>query len=104
MRREHPVNLTKRYAGFAHLWFDRWKIKEYPGTLWFAFYPTALTEGQLINSAVGTFLHWQWQNSSSSGNYFALPVGTSSGSENFLLAVGTSSDSGNTSLEVGKLH
>nr|GFA93346.1 hypothetical protein [Tanacetum cinerariifolium] len=50
-----------------------------------------LQQGQLINSAVGTFLHWQWQNSSSSGNYFALPVGTSSGS-------------GNTSLEVGKLH
>nr|GFA29690.1 hypothetical protein [Tanacetum cinerariifolium] len=49
--------------------------------------------GQLINSAVGTFLHWQWQNSSSSGNYFALPVGTSSGSGNFLLAVGTSSGS-----------
>nr|GFA78371.1 hypothetical protein [Tanacetum cinerariifolium] len=47
--------------------------------------------GYLINSAVGTFLHWQWQNSSSSGNYFALPVGTSS-------------SSGNTSLEVGKLH
>nr|GFA05382.1 hypothetical protein [Tanacetum cinerariifolium] len=47
--------------------------------------------GQLINSAVGTFLHWQWQNSSSSGNYFALPVGTSSGSGNYLLAVGTSS-------------
>nr|GEZ33501.1 hypothetical protein [Tanacetum cinerariifolium] len=43
-----------------------------------------------------------WQNSSSSGNYFALPVGTSSGSGNFLLAVGTSSGSGNTSLEVGK--
>nr|GFA00613.1 hypothetical protein [Tanacetum cinerariifolium] len=60
--------------------------------------------GQLINSAVGTFLHWQWQNSSSSGNYFALPVGTSSGSGNFLLAVGTSSGSGNTSLEVGKLQ
>nr|GEX32628.1 hypothetical protein [Tanacetum cinerariifolium] len=38
--------------------------------------------GQLINSAVGTFLHWQWQNSSSSGNYFALPVGTSSSSGN----------------------
>nr|GEX18090.1 hypothetical protein [Tanacetum cinerariifolium] len=55
--------------------------------------------GQLINSAVGTFLHWQWQNSSSSGNYFALPVGTSSGSGNFLLAVGTSSGSRNTSLE-----
>nr|GEY01951.1 putative retrotransposon protein [Tanacetum cinerariifolium] len=30
----------------------------------------------------------------SSGNYFALPMGTSSGSENFLLAVGTSSGSG----------
>nr|GEW03086.1 reverse transcriptase domain-containing protein [Tanacetum cinerariifolium] len=44
------------------------------------------------------------QNSSSSGNYFALPVGTSSDSGNFLLAVGTSSGSGNTSLEVGKLH
>nr|GFB77883.1 hypothetical protein [Tanacetum cinerariifolium] len=58
-------------------------------------------EGQLINSAEGTFLHWQWQNSSSSGNYFALPVGTSSGSGNFLLVVGTSSGSGNTSLEVG---
>nr|GEY63560.1 hypothetical protein [Tanacetum cinerariifolium] len=43
--------------------------------------------------------HWQWQNSSSSGNYFALPEGTSSGSGNFLLAVGTSSGSGNTSLE-----
>nr|GFB69734.1 hypothetical protein [Tanacetum cinerariifolium] len=40
-----------------------------------------------------------WQNSSSSGNYFALPVGTSSGSGNFLLEVGTSSGSGNTSLE-----
>nr|GEV13957.1 hypothetical protein [Tanacetum cinerariifolium] len=63
-----------------------------------------LQQGQLINSAVGTFLHWQWQNSSSSGNYFALPLGTSSGSGNFLLAVGTSSGSGNTSLEVGKLH
>nr|GEV72085.1 hypothetical protein [Tanacetum cinerariifolium] len=46
----------------------------------------------------------RWQNSSSSGNYFALPVGTSSDSGNFLLAVGTSSGSGNTSLEVGKLH
>nr|GFB78354.1 ribonuclease H-like domain-containing protein [Tanacetum cinerariifolium] len=34
-----------------------------------------------------------------SGNYFALPVGTSYGSGNFLLAVGTSSGSGNTSLE-----
>nr|GFA76293.1 hypothetical protein [Tanacetum cinerariifolium] len=29
-----------------------------------------LQQGQLINSAVGTFLHWQWQNSSSSGNFF----------------------------------
>nr|GEV60813.1 putative ribonuclease H-like domain-containing protein [Tanacetum cinerariifolium] len=63
-----------------------------------------LQQGQLINSAVGTFLHWQWQNSSSSENYFALPVGTSSSSGNFLLAVVTSSSSGNTSLEVGKLH
>nr|GFC82798.1 hypothetical protein [Tanacetum cinerariifolium] len=63
-----------------------------------------LQQGKLINSAVGTFLHWKWQNSSSSGNYFALPVGTFSGSGNFLLAVGTSSGSGNTSLEVGKLH
>nr|GEV68676.1 hypothetical protein [Tanacetum cinerariifolium] len=61
-------------------------------------------QGQLINSVVGTFLLWQWQNGSSSGNYFALPVGTSSGNGNFLLAVGTSSGSGNTSLEVGKLH
>nr|GFA03996.1 reverse transcriptase domain-containing protein [Tanacetum cinerariifolium] len=48
--------------------------------------------GQLINSAVGTFLHWQWQNSSSSWNYFALPVGISSGSGNFLLAVASGSE------------
>nr|GEU58328.1 hypothetical protein [Tanacetum cinerariifolium] len=27
-----------------------------------------------ITLAVGTILHYQWQNNSSSGNYFALPV------------------------------
>nr|GEZ32444.1 hypothetical protein [Tanacetum cinerariifolium] len=45
-----------------------------------------LSSGNISSLAVAKY--------TSSGNYFALPVGTSSGSGNFLLAVGTSSGSG----------
>nr|GEY55158.1 hypothetical protein [Tanacetum cinerariifolium] len=47
-----------------------------------------LQQGQLINSAVGTFLHWKWQNNSSSGNYFALPVAKYTSSGNFITGSG----------------
>nr|GEX22136.1 hypothetical protein [Tanacetum cinerariifolium] len=45
-----------------------------------------LSSGNISSLAVAKY--------TSSGNYFALPMGTSSGSGNFLLAVGTSSGSG----------
>nr|GEV15444.1 hypothetical protein [Tanacetum cinerariifolium] len=44
-----------------------------------------LSSGNISSLAVAKY--------TSSGNYFALPVGTSSGSRNFLLAVETSSGS-----------
>nr|GFA60291.1 hypothetical protein [Tanacetum cinerariifolium] len=46
-----------------------------------------LQQGQLINSAVGTFLHMQWENNSSSRNSAVEMIFTNSGKS--LLAVET---------------